>query len=83
MTTRKFARPARHQTCMIYTIVPRAPDQTCAIIRARIGLRTNKANATTSMFMMAVNKNTICQLPVETLIMLATGTRNADVPLAV
>jgi hypothetical protein len=52
----------------------RVRNQACAIIRARIGLRTNKANATTRMFMMAVSKNTICQLPVETLIMLATGT---------
>src|SRR4029077_18564108 len=57
--------------------------QPLAIIRARIGLRMNRAIATTTMFMMAVSRNTRCQLPVEVLMMLATGTRNAEVPFAV
>jgi hypothetical protein len=43
----------------------------------------NKAIATTAMFMKAVSKNTRCQLPVDALIMLATGTREAEVPFAV
>jgi len=59
------------------------PSQPLAIIRARIGLRTNSAIATTAMFMIAVSRNTRCQLPVDVLIMLATGTRKAEVPFAV
>ena len=59
------------------------PSQPLAIIRARIGLRTNSAIATTAMFMTAVSRNTRCQLPVDVLIMLATGTRKAEVPFAV
>ena len=58
-------------------------SQPLAIIRARIGLRTNSAIATTAMFMIAVSRNTRCQLPVDVLIMLATGTRKAEVPFAV
>ena len=57
--------------------------QPLAIIRARIGLRMNRAIATTTMFMMAVSKNTRCQLPVVPLMTLATGTRKAEVPFAV
>ena len=57
--------------------------QPLAIIRARIGLRMNRAIATTVKFMMAVSRNTRCQLPVDALMRLATGTRNAEVPFAV
>jgi hypothetical protein len=57
--------------------------QPLAIIRARIGLRINRAIATTTMFMIAVSRNTKCQLPVESLMMLAIGTRKAEVPFAV
>src|ERR1700686_2223973 len=53
------------------------------ISRLRIGLSTNKANATTTKFITAVTANTMCQLPVAVLIMLATGTRKAEVPFAV
>src|SRR5271169_1670225 len=52
-------------------------------MRARIGLSTNSASATTTRFMMAVTTNTMCQLPVASFTMLATGTKKADVPLAV
>src|ERR1035438_1169655 len=55
----------------------------CVISRRRIGLRTNKANPTTAIFITAVTANTMCQLPVAVLIILATGTRKADVPFAV
>ena len=44
------------------------------MIRLRIGLRTNKANPTTTKSIKAVTTNTMCQLPV-VLMMLATGTR--------
>jgi hypothetical protein len=49
----------------------------------RMGLSTNRASATTRRFMIAVTTNTMCQLPVESLIRLARGTRNADAPFAV
>lgn len=49
----------------------------------RSGLSTNSASATTMKFMIAVMTNTMCQPPVADLMMLATGTRNADAPLAV
>jgi hypothetical protein len=61
----------------------RTAFQPLAIIRVRIGLRMNRAIATTAMFMMAVSKNTRCQLPVDDLIRLANGTRKAEVPFAV
>ena len=57
--------------------------QPFAIARARIGLSTNKASATTMKFISAVTTNTVYQEPVDALIRLATGTRKADVPLAV
>jgi len=57
--------------------------QPFAIPRVRIGLSTNKASATTTKFISAVTTNTMCQLPVAPLIRLATGTRKAEVPLAV
>jgi hypothetical protein len=62
---------------------PAEAIQPLAIIRARIGLRMNNAIATTVIFIIAVSKNTRCQLPVDALIMLATGTRKAEVPFAV
>src|ERR1700730_17918732 len=58
-------------------------SQPCFIARARIGLSTNSAKATTAKFISAVTTNTMCQLPVADLIKLATGTRKAEVPLAV
>ena len=58
-------------------------DQPFAIMRARIGLSTNRANATTAKFMIAVTTNTMCQLPVASFTMLATGTKKAEVPFAV
>jgi hypothetical protein len=51
--------------------------------RSRNGLSTNSARPTTTKFMIAVNTKTRCQPPVADLIRLATGTRNADAPLAV
>jgi hypothetical protein len=57
--------------------------QPFAISLARIGLSTNSASATTTKFMIAVMTKTMCQLPVEDLMRLATGTRNAEAPLAV
>ena len=53
------------------------------ISRRRIGLRTNRANPTTTKFIKVVTTNTMCQLPVAVLMMLATGTRKAEVPFAV
>ena len=49
----------------------------------RSGLSTNSASATTMKFMIAVMTNTICQPPVADFTRLATGTRNAEAPLAV
>ena len=46
-------------------------------------LQHEQRQATTTKFMIAVTTNTMCQLPVEALIRLATGTRKADAPLAV
>jgi hypothetical protein len=43
----------------------------------RRGRRTNRASATTAKFMSVVTRNTMCQLPVASLIMLATGVRKA------
>src|SRR5580658_5742255 len=60
--------------------VPDADHQVFASNLLRIGLSTNKASATTTKFMIAVTTNTMCQLPVESLMMLASGTRNADAP---
>src|SRR5580698_9328094 len=60
-----------------------SPVQPLAIIRARIGLSTKIARPTTAKFMIAVATNTMCQLPVASLIRLAIGTRNAEVPFAV
>ena len=57
--------------------------QPFAICRARSGLSTNNAKPTTMKFISAVTANTICQLPVDVLIRLATGTKKAEVPLAV
>src|SRR6185437_11970453 len=54
-----------------------------ATILDRIGLSTNNAKPTTTRFMIVVSRNTMCQLPVDALIMLATGTRKADAPFAV
>ena len=54
-----------------------------AISRARIGFSTNSASATTTKFISVVTTNTMCQPPVEALMMLATGIRKADAPLAV
>ena len=51
--------------------------------RERIGLSTNSARPTTAKFMSAVTTNTACQLPVDDLIMLASGTRKAEAPFAV
>src|ERR1700757_4619051 len=51
--------------------------------RARIGLSTNITKPTTTKFMMAVTTNTMCQLPVASLMRLASGTRKADAPFAV
>src|SRR5579883_3380321 len=56
---------------------------TAMICQARSGLSTNIARMTTAKFMIAVTTNTVCQLPVEALTMLAIGTRIADAPLAV
>jgi hypothetical protein len=58
-------------------------DQLPAIARRRIGRSTNSANPTTAKFMIVVSRKTICQLPVASLIMLAMGTRKAEVPFAV
>src|SRR6516164_7771797 len=52
-------------------------------MRCRSGLSTNSAKATTARFMTVATTNTICQLPVALLIMLATVGKNAEVPLAV
>ncbi len=57
--------------------------QPLAIKRARRGLSTIKASATTTKFVIAVTTNTMCQPPVAVLTTLASGTRNADAPLAV
>lgn len=57
--------------------------QRIAITRWRSGLSTNSAKPTTKKFMIAVATNTMCQLPVDDLMRLATGTRNAEVPFAV
>ena len=51
--------------------------------RARIGLSTKSAKPTTMKFISAVTTNAMCQLPVDVLIRFATGTRKADVSLAV
>jgi len=53
------------------------------IARARSGLSTNSAKATTIKFISAVTTNTMCQLPVDDLTTFAIGTMNADVPFAV
>ena len=66
-----------------FVIALTGPDQPLAIMRARMGLSTKIAKPTTTKFMIAVATNTMCQLPVASLIRLAIGTRNADVPLAV
>ena len=69
-------RSARQTACASFCL-------SRATTRLRIGLSTNRASATTTTFITAVSTNTMCQLPVEALIMLATGTRNAEAPLAV
>src|ERR1700734_572737 len=58
-------------------------SQPCFIARARSGLSTNSAKATTMKFISAVATNTMCQEPVDDLMRLATGIRKADVPFAV
>jgi hypothetical protein len=60
-----------------------AAFQPLAIARARSGLSTKSARPTTTKFMTAVTANTMCQEPVDALIILATGTRKAEVPFAV
>ena len=73
------SRPVYSPGCSAPAIRP----VSCAVARARIGLSTNSASATTSRFMIAVITNTMCHEPVAFLTMLATGTRNAEAPLAV
>ena len=67
----------------MYPVMCEPGDQTRSMARRRIGRKTNKANPTTAKFMIVVSRNTMCQLPVASLIMLATGVRKADVPFAV
>ena len=51
--------------------------------RERSGRSTKRARPTTRKFMTAVTTNTMCQLPVDTLIRFASGTRKAEAPFAV
>src|SRR6266446_2243609 len=62
---------------------PDAFSQVRSIARRRIGRKTKRASATTTKFMSVVTRNTICQLPVASLIRFATGVRNAEAPFAV
>ncbi len=77
------APPGDHIKSLSQQPVPTFRSQPLAKNRSRNGLSTNRANPTTTKFMIAVNTNTRCQPPLADLIRFATGTRNADAPLAV
>ena len=72
--------------CPVPSLAPRmgiAGACLSTIVPVRIGFSTNSASTTTAKFARAAAKNTPCQLPVASFSTFDSGTKKADVPLAV